>query len=118
MVGRGQLVGTIHFARVGETPAFSAMDLANLGAVCSHVSACLAELRRSPSSPSNSLTERLTPRERQIANLVARGLTNAEIGAELWITQNLAKQALKRMFRKLEVTARTEMVAKLRNFTP
>jgi hypothetical protein len=37
------------------------------------------------------------------------------IGAELWITQNSVKQALKRMFRKLEVSARTEMVAKLRD---
>ncbi len=51
----------------------------------------------------------------QIANLVAKGLTNAEIGAELWITHNSVKQALKRMFRKLGVSARTEMVAKLRD---
>ncbi|MDJ0708467.1 MAG: helix-turn-helix transcriptional regulator [Leptolyngbyaceae cyanobacterium MO_188.B28] len=48
-------------------------------------------------------------------NLVARGLTNTEIGAELWITQNSVKQALKRMFRKLAVSSRTEMTAKLRN---
>lgn len=116
IVGRGQLIGTIHFARVSETPAFTAKDLANLGAVCSHVSACLAELQRSPSVPVNPLTERLTSRERQIANLVAKGLTNAEIGAELWITQNSVKQALKRMFRKLEVSARAEMVAKLQGF--
>jgi DNA-binding CsgD family transcriptional regulator len=33
----------------------------------------------------------------------------------LWITQNSVKQALKRMFRKLEVSARTEMVAKLQD---
>jgi len=30
--------------------------------------------------------------------LVAKGLTNTEIGIELWITQNSVKQALKRMF--------------------
>lgn len=42
-------------------------------------------------------------------------MTNAEIGAELWITQNSVKQALKRMFRKLDVSARTEMVAKLQD---
>ena len=56
----------------------------------------------------------LTSRELQIADLVAQGLTNAEIGTELWITQNSVKQALKRIFRKLNVSARTEMVAKLR----
>jgi DNA-binding CsgD family transcriptional regulator len=114
IVGQGQLIGTVNFARVGHVPAFNQLDLSNLGAVCTHFSARLAELRK-PSLVTNSFTERLTPREVQIANLVAKGLTNAEIGAELWITQNSVKQALKRMFRKLEVSARTEMVAKLRD---
>ena len=49
----------------------------------------------------------------QIAELVAQGLTNAEIGAAFWITENSVKQALKRMFRKLEVSSRAEMVARL-----
>jgi DNA-binding CsgD family transcriptional regulator len=115
IVGRGQLIGTVHFARVGDTPAFGSHDLAGLSAVCTHLSACLAELRKQPSSTPDPILKRLTPREVQIANLVARGLTNAEIGAELWITHNSVKQALKRLFRKLEVSARTEMVAKLRN---
>lgn len=44
---------------------------------------------------------------------VALGRTNAEVGNELWITKNSVKQALKRMFRKLEVSSRTEMVAQL-----
>ena len=39
--------------------------------------------------------------------------TNAEIGKQLWITENLVKQALKRMFRKLKVASRAEMIAKL-----
>jgi DNA-binding CsgD family transcriptional regulator len=113
IVGRGQLIGTVHFARVQNTSAFSSEDLVKLGAVCSHLSACLAELRKPSSMLPNSLIQPLTPREMQIANLVAKGLTNAEIGAELWITQNSVKQALKRMFKKLNVSARTEMVAKL-----
>jgi DNA-binding CsgD family transcriptional regulator len=57
--------------------------------------------------------KRLTPREAQIAELVAQGLTSAEIGAALWITENTVKQALKRMFRKLQVSSRAEMVAQL-----
>jgi len=56
---------------------------------------------------------RLGPREIQIAELVAQGLTNAQIGVTLWITENSVKQALKRMFRKLEVSSRVEMVAQL-----
>ena len=113
IVGQGKLIGTINFARLDEAKSFGPQDLANLGAVCSHFSARLAELRRSAQEP-NPWLNKLTPRERQISDLVAQGLTNAEIGAELWITQNSVKQALKRMFRKLNVSARTEMVAKLR----
>ncbi|MBD2102665.1 LuxR C-terminal-related transcriptional regulator [Leptolyngbya sp. FACHB-261] len=115
IVGQGQLIGTVNFARIGHLPAFSQLDLASLGAVCTHFSARLAELRKQSLVVPNPFFKRLTPREVQIANLVAKGLTNAEVGAELWITQNSVKQALKRMFQKLEVSARTEMVAKLRD---
>lgn len=114
LVGNGQLVGTINFARIGHVSAFNQLDIVNSGAACTHFSARLAELRK-PSSTSNLIKSCLTTREIQIASLVAKGLTNAEIGAELWITQNSVKQALKRMFRKLEVSARTEMVAKLKD---
>ncbi|MEL6899392.1 MAG: helix-turn-helix transcriptional regulator, partial [Cyanobacteria bacterium J06606_4] len=55
----------------------------------------------------------LTPREREIADLVAQGLTNKSIGQALWITENSVKQALKRMYRKLAVSSRAEMVARL-----
>jgi DNA-binding CsgD family transcriptional regulator len=124
IVGNGQLIGTVNFARVGDnTPAFNWSSLASLGATCSHFSIRLAELRRQSdpvrdplAKPSiEEIVQCLTPREIQIAILVAKGLTNTEIGTELWITQNSVKQALKRMFRKLEVSARTEMVAKLRD---
>jgi DNA-binding NarL/FixJ family response regulator len=77
-----------------------------------HISATLAKLQ-SQQHEDLPLSTKLTPRELQIAKLVAQGLTNAEIGTELWITHNSVKQALKRMFRKLNVSARTELVAKL-----
>ncbi|NES68537.1 MAG: GAF domain-containing protein [Okeania sp. SIO2D1] len=115
IVGNGQLIGTIHFARIGHTPAFNTKDLSNLSAVCLHLSACLANLKSSDRFSQNSPQMLLTQREIQIAQLVARGLTNAEIGKELWISQNTVKQALKRMFRKLKVASRTEMVAQLRD---
>ena len=58
-------------------------------------------------------SSRLTSRELQIAELVAQGHTSAKIGTELWITENSVKQALKRMFRKLNVSSRAAMVAQL-----
>lgn len=113
IVGSGQLIGTVHLARVGDdSPAFDADDLVDLGAICSHLSACLAALHRSKHIVT-PLTQRLTTREQQIAELIAQGLTNLEIAAQLWITPNSVKQALKRMFRKLEVSSRTELVRKL-----
>lgn len=123
IVGNGKLIGTINFARVGDTPAFNTQDLSNLSAVCLHLSACLAIIRH-PSYGTNLSHLRgnqnlpimlLTKREIQIASLVAKGLTNGEIGQELWISQNTVKQALKKMFRKLEVSSRTEMVAQLKD---
>lgn len=63
IVGGGQLIGTVHFARVGNTPAFSNYDLAKLGAVCTHFSACLARLRQQSALASNSYLKSLTPRE-------------------------------------------------------
>lgn len=115
IVGYGQLIGTIHFARVGDVSAFGFRELFNLSAVCSHLSACLAHLRTESELPRNRFMQRLTVRELQIADRVAQGLTNAAIGRELWITENSVKQALKRMFRKTEVSTRTELVAKLKS---
>jgi DNA-binding CsgD family transcriptional regulator len=116
IVGNGQLIGTVNFARVGDNiPAFDWNDLASLGAACSHFSIRLAQLRRQSDPVPDQMIQRLTSREIQIAMLVAKGLTNTAIGTELWISQNSVKQALKRMFRKLEVSARTEMVSRLRD---
>lgn len=113
IVGRGRLIGTVNFARLGDTPAFGAEEIASLSALCLHLSASLATLQVRSIGFNSPLARRLTPRELQIVELVARGLTNAEISAALWITQNSVKQALKRMFRKLNVCSRTEMIAQL-----
>ena len=86
-----------------------------MSSVCIHLCASIAALKTQRNIFTSTLSNRLTPREIQIAQLVARGLTNKEIGTELWITQNSVKQALKRMFCKLQVSSRTEMVSKLQD---
>lgn len=113
IVGSGKLIGTIHFARVTETPAFNTQDLLKLGAVCNHFSACLASLRSESIFSRNPYINLLTKRELQIANLVAQGLTNSEIGKQLWISENTVKKALKKMFIKLNVATRIEMIMRL-----
>jgi DNA-binding CsgD family transcriptional regulator len=118
IVVRGQLVGAVGCTRDKSMPAFDTQNLADLSGICLHLS-MWAVTTRSPSvsagkssSPSGKI-KLLTARELQIVELVALGRTNAEIGTELWITENSVKQALKRMFRKLEVSSRAEMVAQL-----
>ena len=110
IVSCGQLVGVFGCTREQSMPAFDTQNLADLSAICLHLSVWTATVR-SPYQPFK--TNRLTPRELEIAELVALGRTNAEIGTELWITENSVKQALKRMFRKLEVSSRAQMVAQL-----
>ncbi|MEP0913858.1 LuxR C-terminal-related transcriptional regulator [Leptolyngbya sp. GB1-A1] len=124
IVNQGQLVGGIAFTRHRDAPAFNADDLADLSALCLHLSTRLAELRSKPiiselasSNATSSVEDRLTLREMQIAELVAQGLTNAQIGAALWITEHTVKQALKRMFRKLEISSRAELVARIAKFS-
>ena len=110
IVERGQLVGAVGCTRDKSMPAFDAQNLADLSGICLHLSIWAAIVR---SSHQSFRTERLTVRELQIVELVALGRTNAEIGHELWIAENSVKQALKRMFRKLNVSSRAEMVAQL-----
>jgi len=126
IVCNGLLVGGVGLTRERGNRPFSTQDLADLSAICLHLSTRILTMR-SPTSISASdrylETDRskfisgncLTPRELQIADLVAKGLTNAEIGTELWITENSVKQALKRIFRKLDVSSRAQMVARLQD---
>ena len=52
--------------------------------------------------------EDLTAREREILMLVADGLTNATIGKQLWVTEQTVKFHLSNIYRKLDVSNRTE----------
>jgi DNA-binding NarL/FixJ family response regulator len=50
----------------------------------------------------------LTPRQREILGLVARGLTNAEIGRELYLTEGTVKQHLRAAYKALGVGTRVQ----------
>ncbi len=53
----------------------------------------------------------LTPREREVLDLVARGLTNKEIAQTLIITPNTVKRHLKAIFGKLGIHTRSAAAA-------
>ena len=53
----------------------------------------------------------LTRREREVALLVAQGLTNREIGARLFITEGTARLHVKHILHKLGFTSRAQVAA-------
>jgi DNA-binding CsgD family transcriptional regulator len=60
-------------------------------------------------STSASTSRNLTSTERRVADLVAAGRTNAEVAAELFMSQRTVESHLSRIYRKLEVRSRTEL---------
>jgi LuxR family maltose regulon positive regulatory protein len=60
------------------------------------------------------LIESLTPREREILQLVASGASNQEISRKLFITVNTVKTHITHIFGKLGVTRRTQAVSRAR----
>jgi LuxR family transcriptional regulator, maltose regulon positive regulatory protein len=56
----------------------------------------------------------LSKREREVLDLVARGLTNREIARSLWISESTAKVHVRHIFDKLHVRTRTAAALKAR----
>ncbi|MFE1169713.1 ATP-binding protein [Nocardiopsis sp. NPDC058789] len=64
-----------------------------------------------PRPPTSRLTGpgSLTPREREIATLAERGLSNREIATRLTISQATAARHIANIFRKLSISSRTQL---------
>jgi DNA-binding NarL/FixJ family response regulator len=99
--GPALLVEAVRAAVAGDaliSPAITVRLLRQLG-------------RPRASAPGTEAAEPLTPREVEVARLVAAGRTNAEIGAELVISAGTAKTHVANIQRKLGVANRVGIAA-------
>jgi DNA-binding NarL/FixJ family response regulator len=75
---------------------------------------------RRPSAADEDDASVLTRRELEILQLVAEGHSNAQVGRMLWVTEQTVKFHLSNIYRKLDVSNRTEASrwAQTRNLLP
>jgi two-component system, NarL family, nitrate/nitrite response regulator NarL len=95
-----ELVRILRAVADGETyvpPALAASLLLEMQAVA-------APVNRAPSGP----TSDLTPREREILEGLAGGLSNKEIGQKLFLSEKTVKHHVTNIFQKLQVRNRVE----------
>jgi DNA-binding CsgD family transcriptional regulator len=73
-------------------------------------------LEPAPAAETASITAQalgLTPREQQIADLIARGASTAQIADQLYLSRHTVRDHIKATFEKTAVTSRGELVARL-----
>ena len=82
------------------------------------LAACKAEEQKSEDTsylpPAQSLLEPLSPRELEVLQLIAQGLSNHEISERLYLALDTVKGHNRKIFGKLQVERRTEAVARAR----
>jgi len=95
--------------------AFAMFDTIGMEAFAARAQAELRATgeRARPRGP--GAAEVLTPQEEQITRLVAEHLTNREIAARLFISASTVEYHLRKIFRKLGVASRTQLVRTIRN---
>jgi DNA-binding CsgD family transcriptional regulator/tetratricopeptide (TPR) repeat protein len=68
---------------------------------------------RTPALVSNDMVVPLTDREREVAALAARGLTNRDIASRLYLSPRTVENHLQRIYVKLGITTRAEVAEAL-----
>jgi DNA-binding NarL/FixJ family response regulator len=63
-----------------------------------------------PELAAQAKLDELTPREREVLELIARGLSNREIGTALFVEESTVRTHVKRIQMKLQLSDRVQIV--------
>jgi DNA-binding NarL/FixJ family response regulator len=72
------------------------------------VARLLAQRMRAKKLPEDELAEPLTDREKDVIRLLGQGMSNKEIGSELFITERTARTYVSNILGKLGLASRTQ----------
>jgi DNA-binding CsgD family transcriptional regulator len=114
MVIDGRPAGVIYVGMsVQDVPRVPERDLAVLRALRRHLAPfAVVQLTRHHEHRAAMAAWHLTPREQEVAELAAKGLTNQQIAARLFIGVNTVKKHLTRVFTETGCTSRARLAAR------
>jgi len=105
----GRRRGTIHLCRHGSVRRFGSSLVDRLRSIVPVMGLIDAATSSSTSPPAMAVDPALGPREREVARLAGRGLETKEIAALLGTRPATVRNQLHAIFRKLDVSNRTEL---------
>ncbi|KAA0024754.1 helix-turn-helix transcriptional regulator [Antrihabitans cavernicola] len=112
----GQTLRRAGKRRAADAIMSNARDLYRSLGATTYVARCDRELRAGGFNAPRGRTVDidLTPQEEAVSSLVAQGMSNREVAAELYISQKTVQYHLTRVYAKLGVRSRSELAASLR----
>ena len=116
VVARDHVAAFVHVDRNAATGTTDEFDRDLLAYFCENIGVMLDRLvvtdksaeQAAPTSPVSGWIDALTARESEVLHLLATGLTNAQIGARLFISEETTKTHVKKLMRKLGVSNRSQ----------
>ena len=114
------LVGTLHLEIVGDAPAGNQLELLKwasklYGRGLDYAERLTDEGSRRPGEAVEETLRRapLTPRERDVVSLLVTGSSTRDIAADTGLTVSTVNTYLKRIFSKLGVHSRVELISRM-----
>lgn len=98
---RADLVAAVHAVAAGESPLAPSVTRRLIDDLVR---------RPAPARPASGSVARLTPREREILGMVAKGLSNAELAAALFVSEHTVKTHVSNLLAKLGLRDRVQAV--------